>query len=92
MFDEPFRGPLASAIVVEVLFVFLCAMALNTGEMLRGVICGSGGYWWGTAIILLRRGSSPTRGDLIYVRTALIPILIVCVFCSYWASIHFHLS
>ncbi len=84
MIDDEFRGPLLFAGVEQVIALAYASLMLDCGMTLFGVIYSSVGYWLGTVIILCRRGTSPTRGDLAYVRVALIPLVIAGVLLAWW--------
>lgn len=52
----------------QVVLAILASLVLDMGQCARGMASVMVGYWVGTAIILLRRPMSPSKGDLLFVR------------------------
>jgi hypothetical protein len=52
---------------------FYCTV-LDFGQYMRAFACASAVFWFGVLLILFRRREQPTRGDLAFVRWALLPI------------------
>jgi hypothetical protein len=67
------------ALLLQAGLLVLSALVLDFGETLRGVCVSSLAFWAGTIIVLLRRPSNPTRGDLFYLRWGLLILVPVGV-------------
>ena len=74
-----YRRPLVEAVILQVLFLALGACVKDFGQFLLAVICSSAVFWAGVSFVLIRRPSSPSRADLLYVRFGLIPIVVAGV-------------
>jgi len=84
--DDAFRRPLIFAGIEQVIAVMFASLILDCGETMCAVVSSSVGFWVGTIIILYRRGFSPTRGDIEYVRAALIALVIAAVLLVWWKT------
>ena len=52
----------------QVVLVVLAGLVLDMGQTVRMMAAVIVSYWIGVAIILVRRPSSPSQGDLLFVR------------------------
>lgn len=52
----------------QIVLAILASLILDLGQCARGMAAVMVGYWAGTAMILLRRPMSPSKGDLLFVR------------------------
>jgi hypothetical protein len=85
----PARGWTAIEVVVlQVLILLPFALLLDGGVRLQACWYSYLGYLAGALIILARRGRAPTRGDLLYLRWAWLPIVVIGVvlFLHVWKA------
>lgn len=87
---EPIRGisprwesAMIRAVIQQLLVVVITMMALDFGTILQTSTFAIVAMWAGVGLILLRRGRSPTAGDLRFVRLASIPLCIVSYLLSH---------
>jgi hypothetical protein len=74
------RGPLAiEVLILQILVILLFANLLDGGLRLRACLCLYLGYGIGALIPLFRRARSLTRGEILYLRWAWVPIIAVGV-------------
>jgi hypothetical protein len=71
---QAYSSPVQSALGVQIIFVLWFGSLLDGGVVLRAFLYSSLAYWAGTVLILLRRPSNPTRGDLLYIRWGLVGV------------------
>ena len=83
-----YHRALIQALALQVVLLILGAMVLDGGECLSAVVYSSIAYWAGLAFVVFRRPSTPTGGDLVFVRYGLIPIVIggVLLFIYVWGK------
>jgi hypothetical protein len=87
---HPVEAALSRAFLRALLFqaglLVLFSLALDFGHMLRACGYSSLVFWVGVAMILLRRHSNPTKGDLVYIRWGLLVIVLIGVpaFLTVW--------
>jgi hypothetical protein len=74
MLLAPYFRPLLWAFVFQVLLLAFYCTVLDLGQHARACSYASGVFWLGVLLILVRRRESPTRGDLAFIRWALLPI------------------
>jgi hypothetical protein len=78
MHKDPYVRPLLQAFICQFAWVFFCGLCvLDMGVSLRACCYASEGFWLGVILILVRRPRNPTRGDLLYIRWGLVPIVLV---------------
>lgn len=75
--SERYRKPLLEAAILQVLAVILAGMILDGGKCLYVVLLSVLAHWAVAVIILVRRPSSPTKGDLAIVGRAFLLVLLV---------------
>src|SRR5690348_7806288 len=85
-----YREPVCFALLQQIPTATLCLLVLDGGSMAR--VCGSAvaGFWVGTAWLVARRPSRPSRTDLLFIRWGFFPLLIasfiLAVVWSRWSA------
>ena len=65
--------------------IFLLAVAiLDGGVCFQVCIFAAAAFWIGVALLWFRRGSAPTKLDLLFIEAAFVPLCLVAFFVSYW--------
>jgi hypothetical protein len=85
----PARGRTAIEVVVlQALVLLPFASVMDGGVRLQACWYSYLGYLAGALLILARRGRAPTRGDLLYLRWAWLPIVVIGVvlFLRVWKA------
>jgi hypothetical protein len=85
-FDSRYERPLTSAVFASWFLWCFWALHLDGGVRKTGCNIALVGFWAGVVLILLRRPHRPTRVDLLYIRFAVIPLILVTVpaYLKYW--------
>jgi hypothetical protein len=78
--NDPYFRPLLRALLLQFLLLAFCTRILDGGVIFDACAKSSAAFWAGVIVILVRRPKNPTRGDLIYVRWGLLPIVTVGVY------------
>jgi hypothetical protein len=63
-----YREAVKVALVFQVIATLVLLMILDGGTLARAGGAAMAGFWLGVAAAMLRRPTSPTAGDLLYVR------------------------
>lgn len=79
MLSDPYTRPLLQAFCFQLGLVFFFSLLLDFHVRLQACCYSSVAFWLGTVLILIRRPRAPTRGDLAYIRWALLPIVAIGV-------------
>lgn len=66
--SDRYRDAIRFAVALQVPWAVLLMLVLDGGQMARVGGDAMVGFWVGVAVVLLRRPTSPTAGDLLYVR------------------------
>lgn len=76
-FAPEYRRPLWRAVEQQLAMTVLCVLMLDGGQMAR--LCGiaMAAFWGGASFVLVRRPTSPTAGDLWYLRAGFLPMFLV---------------
>lgn len=70
------------SVVVQLFLLVLGLFATDFGQLAQWVIFSIAIYWAMAVIVIVRRPSIPTRGDLIAIRYGFVLILIVVIFST----------
>src|SRR5258708_5744982 len=81
MFNDPRTRPLLRAFVQQLAWLFfLGTFILDEGVLHSAARAPSIGFWSGVMLVLIRRPHTPTRGDLLFIRWGLHPIMLIGLF------------
>ena len=73
---SPYRNAITSAIVQQLIVLVLAAGILDGGDILSFCLVALLAFWIGVVFIRVRRGQTPTKLDLILIRSS---YLLLCV-------------
>lgn len=75
--SDDYRSPIHAALIQQVVCSLFCLLLLDGGRTAR--VCGVSvvGFWVAAAIVMTRRPTSPTEGDLAWVRWGSLPLFVV---------------
>jgi hypothetical protein len=73
--------------VVQIVFLLLTALVLDGGMMFRMCAAAALGYWIGVVVIAIRRGTSPTKLDLLFIRYGMVGLMVIAPFLAKLAFI-----
>jgi len=62
------------AFIIQIVLCAIYWTALDMGQRRHASASASAIFWLGVVLILVRRSENPTRGDLAFIRWALLPI------------------
>jgi hypothetical protein len=74
------------AIIEQFVFLLLAAITLDGGMLLRGFSVAAVVFWVVTAVVFLKRRSSPSRGDLFFVNAGYPVMAVAAALIGMWIS------
>jgi hypothetical protein len=78
------KQALASAGAQQIILLLLASAVLDGGVVLQKFAFGCAAFWIGVGIIRLRRGSIPTKVDLLLIEAGTIPLCVLSFFlCNF---------
>ena len=77
---SPYRAAITSAIVQQVIVLVLASLILDGGDLLMFCLVACLAFWVGVAFVRVRRGSTPTKTDLILIRSSYLLLCIITFF------------
>ena len=77
---SPYRMAITSAVVQQVIVLVLASMILDGGDLLAFCLVACLAFWVGVVFIRLRRGQTPTKMDLILIRSSYLLLCIITFF------------
>ena len=81
---SPYRAALREAVITQVVFALICLVFSDTEQLAKLLAIMTIGFWCGVLLILRKRPHSPTKGDLIFIRTGPLGMfLIFAIVCSF---------
>jgi hypothetical protein len=66
--QSPYRLVLREAIITQVLFALICLIFTDTERLAKLLAVMTVAFWCGVLLIIRKRPTSPTKGDLIFIR------------------------
>jgi hypothetical protein len=75
-----YRNAITSAIVQQVIVLVLTSLILDGGDLLMFCLVACLAFWAGVAFIRLRRGQTPTKTDLILIRSSYLLLCVITFF------------
>ena len=73
---DDYRRPLIKALAVTIAMMLLSLALLDGGEISQPLMYGVMAFWFGVALIVVRRRSTPTNGDLKFISYGALPVMI----------------
>jgi len=77
---SPYRTAITSAVVQQVIVLVLAALILDGGDLLMFCLVACLAFWAGVVFIRVRRGQTPTKTDLILIRSSYLLLCIITFF------------
>jgi hypothetical protein len=81
------RSAMLLALAQQAIVLALASATLDGGVAAQMCLFGFAAFWVGVAVIFLRRGTSPTRRDLMVVRSGSLPAVALAVLVT-WGVWH----
>ena len=82
---SPYRHATKSALVQQVLILILAGMILDGGDVFQICIAALLAFWGGVAVIRWRRPRTPTRLDLILIKSGYVVLCVVTFLAVHFA-------
>src|SRR5262245_20396287 len=77
---SPYRAAITSAIVQQVIVLVLASLILDGGDLLMFCLVACLAFWTGVIFIRVRRGQTPTKIDLLLIRSSYLLLCIITFF------------
>ena len=77
---SPYRTAITSTVVQQVIVLVLAAMLLDGGDLLMFCLVACLAFWVGVTFIRVHRGQTPTKMDLILIRSSYLLLCIITFF------------
>jgi hypothetical protein len=74
---DPFFSAIKVGAIVQLVLLVLTALVLDGGQLNRLCVVAIIGYWVGVAVVMIRRRTSPTRVDLLFLRYGPLGLMIL---------------
>ncbi len=77
--SDDYKPPIRLALIQQGVVGLFCLLLLDGGKMAQ--LCGIVvlAFWTGVGVIMFRRSSQPTEADMLVIKYAFVPLLIVFV-------------
>jgi hypothetical protein len=79
---DPFAAALKFGVKVQLALLALTFLVLDGGVLTKQYVVGMIGYWIAVAVLMVRRRSAPTRGDILFLRYGNIALLVAVPFIA----------
>ena len=79
---DSFSAALKVGIVIQIALFPLTALIMDGGVTNRLCVLAMIGYWIGVAVIIVRRGASPTKLDLFFLRYGVVGLFLATFFLA----------
>ncbi len=78
-----YRPAIKTALLQQGIVLILAALVLDMGETFHAAVIAVVAYWLAFVVVVFRRASCPTRGDLLFVRYGFLLIFVSVLTITY---------